>query len=353
LNILFIISSLKHGGAEKQTIIDANLFSEKNNVTLIAFKDGELKSLLNKRVHLIFVDKKGYLNTSKIINKIIKENNIQVINASLFASMIIAVLSAKKNGIPVIWYFHSHEYDLQLKSKIALKYFSKKNCLKKILFVSNELRKTFYDKGFNFPENKQDILYNTYTVSLKNYKKIANSEREVKIGYIGRLVDLKRVDYLIETADYLIKNNIMNFCINIIGDGELKNKLMKYAEKLNILSNINFLGFQTDVEKYYEDFDIFSLPSGEECLSIALIDACIKSVPSVAFNVGGNNEIIVNGETGYLVNSKEEFFEKLRILINDEKMRKEMGANASRYCIEKFNAKKRFNLLENIFQNLN
>jgi L-malate glycosyltransferase len=353
LNILFIISSLNHGGAEKQTVIDANLFAEENNVFLVTFKSGELKELLSSKVKLIVLEKKGYLKTAKKIRRIIEDEKIQTVNASLFASMIISVIAANKINIPVIWYFHSHEYDVKLKSKIAFKHFSKYNCLKKIFFVSNELKLSFEKNNYKFPLYKQEVLYNTFTVSIKKKNNFKKHSSIVTIGYIGRLVDLKRVEYLIEVADYLKKNGIMDFCINIVGDGKLRENLIDYSRKNNVDDKINFAGYQSDVEKYYDNFEIFVLPSREECLSIALIDACVKSIPCIAFDVGGNREIIVNGETGYLVSGKNELFEKIKILIGDKNKRKILGEKANKFCLDKFDTVKRLKYLDNVFNNLN
>lgn len=350
MNILFIVSSLKHGGAEKQTVTDANLFSEKHNVFFVTFTDGELKELLNEKVKLIVLEKNGYLNTAKRLRGILEKEKINVINASLFSSMIISCLAAKKSNISVIWYFHSHEYDIQFKSRIAFKYFSKYSCLKKILFVSKELKDTMKLKKFNFPENKLDVLYNTYTVSIKNEIEKRNNDIVI-IGYLGRLVGLKRIEYLIELAGYLDNNNISNYLINVAGDGECKNELIEYAGRAGVSKKVNFLGFKSDVNEQYESFDIFVLPSGEECLSIALIDACAKGLPCVAFDIGGNNEIISNNKSGYLADNKEDFFDKVKILIGDAEKRKAIGAEARKECLEKFNTQNRINYLEKIFQN--
>jgi glycosyltransferase involved in cell wall biosynthesis len=352
LNILFIISSLKFGGAEKQTVIDANMFAERHNVFVVVFREGELEELLSDKVKLFVLNKNGYFRTAKKVKRIIVDENIQVVNSSLFASMIISVLSARRTNIPVIWYFHSHEYDAKLKSKIAYRFFSKFNCLKKIFFVSNELKNSFEKNGYRFPINKQGVVYNTNSVNINKKNNIETSSNVVIIGYIGRLVGLKRVEYLLDAADYLKKNDIHNFIINIIGDGELKNKLIKYSEQLKVNDKVKFLGYKSDVERYYKNFNIFMLPSREECLSIALIDACIYSLPCIAFNVGGNDEIIINEKTGYIVKNKSELFEKLKILIIDENKRKEMGKEAKEYCADKFDKNKKREYLENIFKNL-
>jgi L-malate glycosyltransferase len=353
LNILFVISSLKHGGAEKQTVIDANLFSDVHNVIVVTFVNGELAELLDKKVKLIVIEKKSYPGTAKKIRKIILEEKINVINSSLFASMVISYLAARKTGTPVIWYFHSHEYDIGFKSKLTFRLIAKSKTVRKIYFVNSELRNSFSENGYNFPEYKTCILYNTYTV---NSKKRDFSERvngKIKIGYIGRLAGLKRTDYLIELAAYLKKNNIDNFEIDIIGDGEKKKEIIEYAVKLKVNDYVNIPGFKTDIENYYPKFDMFILPSSEECLSISLIDACVSSLPCIAFNVGGNDEIIINNKTGFLVNNKEEMFEKARTLIESGELRKEFGSEANKYCADKFSIKKRKELLENIFTSIN
>jgi L-malate glycosyltransferase len=353
LNILFVISSLKHGGAEKQTVIDANLFSANHNVFVITFNDGELSGLLNKKIKLFFLRKKNYPGTARKVREIILKENIQVVNASLIASMVISYLAARKTGVPVLWYFHSHEYDIRLKSRIALKYFAKSDIIKKIFFVSEELKKSFLDKNFNFPPDKLDIIYNSYTIDTGRKVRKENPENETVIGFIGRLVELKRVEYLIELSDYLKKTGFHNFSVEIVGDGESKQLLMEKSEELQTGDFVKFPGFKQNVEEYYSKFDIFVLPSREECLSISLIDACISALPCVPFRVGANDEIIINNKTGFLVDTKEEMFEKVQILLKDGKMRTEFGMEARKYCIDKFDSKKRINYLENIFLNLN
>ena len=347
MNILFLISSLRFGGAEKQAVIDANALCADNNVHLIVFNDGELKEQVDKKVKLIILEKKGYISTAKKIRQLIIENKIEIVNSSLFASMIISVLACNKINVPVIWHFHSHEYDMPYKSKLAFKYFAKKSCLKKILFVSEELLKHFENINLGFSEERTSVLYNNITVPVsKNEKKNSNY---VRIGYIGRIIKLKRVEYLIELAVFLRNNGINNFKIDIVGEGESLASLKKLAEDKAIKENVEFHGFRRDVEKYYDLFDIFALPSSEECLSISLMDACAKSLPCVAFNAGGNNEIIINKENGFIVEDKNEFFSKILVLIQNADLRKEMGSKSFEISAKKFNKEIRMEKLMKIF----
>lgn len=349
MNILFIISSLRHGGAEKQNVIDANRLSGNHKITFITFRGGELSELLSENVNLIKLKKSGYLQTAKKLREIILKEKIDIVNASLFASMIISVLACDKIDIPVIWHFHSHEYDISLRSKIAFKYFALKESLKKIFYVSEELMIHMKERGFDFPESKKEVLYNNYTI--EGYSGIRKAKDFITIGYVGRLVKLKRVELLIESAEYLIESGIRNFRIEIVGDGECRQELEKLTAEKNLENYISFVGFCKEVEKYYDGFDIFALPSREECLSISLIDAGSKGIPSVAFNAGGNDEIIIDGNTGFIVKDRNHFFEKIKELYLDDKKRTDLGANAYRYCMEKFSAGKRISAMEKVFNN--
>jgi glycosyltransferase involved in cell wall biosynthesis len=217
----------------------------------------------------------------------------------------------------------------------------------KICFVNHELIKYFQGRGFNFPRNKIKLLYNNSTI----HSPIEKNEKNggIIIGYVGRLVALKRVEYLIELAKYLVKNKFIDFNIQIVGDGDQRNLLEQEVSKKELKDYISFAGFQKDIEKFYIGFDLFVNPSQEECLSIALIDAGICGIPSVAFNVGGNNEIIIDSQTGYIVNTKEEFFEKIISLVKDKSLREKMGKKAKEHCINNFSAEVHLKQLENLY----
>lgn len=342
MNILLVISSLKFGGAEKQAVIDANLLSEENEVYLVSFNGGQLKEKVNSKVKLHFLEKRNYLLTTIRLAKFIRRNNIEVIHSSLFASMIISGLASIITRVPVIWHFHSHEFDIPLRSRIAFKYLARLKTIKKICFVNKEL-KLYISKKFKFPEDKLVVLYNSTSFSNSDIASNAKVKLNdvVEIGYIGRLVELKRVEYLIEAARYLITNGINNFHINIVGDGEKRNYLEKLAESLKVDDKIKFWGYQMETEIFYNMFDIFVLPSREECLSIALIDAVVKGIPTIAFNIGGNNEIIHNSINGYLVKSKEEMFELIYRLITNDNLRRSIKNSAIAFSMNKFSQEER------------
>ena len=351
MNILILISSLHIGGAEKQAVIDANLLSDDHDVFLGFYHDGDLKKLVSPKVNVMKIRKTNYIATARRIAKIIRENDIQIIHASLFASMVLSALATLLRPTKVIWNFHSHEYDLPAKSYLAFNIFSKSRNVKRIIFVNNELIGHFKERGFTFPRSKIQVLYNS--TDFIHIPERSNKEtNKIIIGYVGRLVELKRVSYLLELATDLVSKEIRNFEIQIIGDGNERKNLEQCAQTHQLDGYIRFFGFQSNLEKFYSKFDLFILPSREECLSLALIDAGICGVPSIAFKTGGNDEVIKDQKTGYIVNSKEEMFEKAALLMQDNELREKMREEAANYCKDIFSQEKRKKELISIFTEL-
>lgn len=337
MKIMIFISSLSIGGAEKQAVIDANLLSKVHNVFLVAFKKGALEGEINPNVHFYLIKKKKYISTAFNLAKIIKYQKIDVVHASLFAPMVISILATLHSKIPVFWHFHSHEYDIPKRSSIAFKLLACSPSLKKILFVNKELLEYFI-KRFNWPRRKLGILYNCSQFQLR---RISTKKKNVlTIGFVGRLVELKRVNYIIDLAAHLIENGQINFEILIIGDGYSRPDLERYARDLHVDRYVKFVGFQNKLEEWYRRLDLFINPSREECLSMALIDAGMLNVPAIAFDVGGNGEIIHSGLSGFIVRTKEELFTKTLLLLTKAYLREQMGYAAREYCNKKFSEKK-------------
>jgi len=350
MNILILVSSLIVGGAEKQAVNDANMLCQNNNTHLLVFNDGLLNHNLSHKVNYLVVKKSGYLGTSKWIADYIIEHKIDIIHASLFAPMIIGAIASLRTKIPIFWTFHSHEYDIPLKSKIAFMLMSRSKRLKNIFYVNNELM-CFFEERLKLPAKKSKILYNStgFTPNKKQGK--LQNNKVIRIGYVGRLVELKRVHFLLELALFLKENKILNFSIDVYGDGDSREELEKFCLKYNLSDVIVFHGFITDLQKAYQSFDLFINPSREECLSVATIDAGIMGIPIIVFDVGGNDEIVIHNKTGFVINSKEELFKKTKELLEDSKKREIFGDNAMNHCESNFTEGIRKNTLTQYFLN--
>ena len=120
------------------------------------------------------------------------------------------------------------------------------------------------------------------------------------IGVIGRLVPETRVQDLVWAAD-LLRVLHDNLRMLIIGDGPLRSQLEQYARMASDLDHVRFLGDRDDVWRIIPHLDVLWNGSDSRHVSISVLEAMAASVPVVASDVPVNREVVIHGETGYLV----------------------------------------------------
>jgi glycosyltransferase involved in cell wall biosynthesis len=89
----------------------------------------------------------------------------------------------------------------------------------------------------------------------------------------------------------------------LVGTGPERDKLMRLARSLGLSEHVLFAGSHADVRPFYATADVFALPSLSEGSSNVLLEAMAAKIPIAATNAGGNPEIILHNETGFLVPS--------------------------------------------------
>jgi len=120
------------------------------------------------------------------------------------------------------------------------------------------------------------------------------------LGFVGRLWPQKRVRDAIWATEVL-RNVMPNLHLVIVGDGPDREALEDYARKAVLGDRVWFLGNRDDVPRLFGAIDVLLLPSEFEGMSNAVMEAMAAGLPVVATNIPGNDELVVDGETGYLV----------------------------------------------------
>ena len=129
-------------------------------------------------------------------------------------------------------------------------------------------------------------------------EKLGLKDDEMMVLFAGRLVLVKGLKYFLEAAKTLLKEN-KKLRFVVAGDGALRGKYQK--EALDFRANIKFIGYRLDMEDVMNAADIFVLSSISEGCPNAVIEAGACAKPVVATCVGAAPDIIVDGETGLLV----------------------------------------------------
>jgi glycosyltransferase involved in cell wall biosynthesis len=149
------------------------------------------------------------------------------------------------------------------------------------------------------------------------------------LGCVGRLVALKNHALLIGVLPEL-RARFAGLQLLLIGDGPLRAELAEQAQGLGLRDCVHFAGDRSDVATLLAGLDVFVQPSRTEGLSIALLEASAAGCAIVASRVGGNPEIVADGERGRLFASDdgEGLRTLLRELLDDHAQRLRLGAAA-------------------------
>lgn len=219
----------------------------------------------------------------KELKKIFKENNYKIVHSHINTLSIFPLRAAKKAGVP-IRIAHSHSTTNKKEKK--------KNLLKQVLRPFSRVYATDYmccselagrwlfgdkeyDKGNVYLLNNAiDLDKFKYNESLRKEKRkeLGISDDILVIGHIGRFVEQKNHRFLIDVFNEVHKQK-ENSILLLAGQGPLMDEIKNKVISLKLEKNVKFLGQRSDIDKLYQAFDVFCLPSLYEGLPVVGVEA--------------------------------------------------------------------------------
>lgn len=219
----------------------------------------------------------------KELQKIFKENNYKIVHSHISTMSVFPLRAAKKAGVP-IRIAHSHS-TTNMKEK-------KKNLLKQVLRPFSRVYATDYmccselagrwlfgnkeyDKGnIYLLNNAIDLDKFKYNESLRKEKRkgLGINDDTLVIGHVGRFVEQKNHRFLIDIFNEIHKKN-NNSVLLLAGQGPLMDEIKNKVISLKLEKNVKFLGQRNDIDKLYQAFDVFLLPSLYEGLPVVGVEA--------------------------------------------------------------------------------
>jgi sugar transferase (PEP-CTERM/EpsH1 system associated) len=124
------------------------------------------------------------------------------------------------------------------------------------------------------------------------------------IGTVGRMEPVKDQTTLVRAFLYLVKSNPdmrERLRLLMVGAGTLLAESQRLIRKAGVESLVWLTGERDDIPEVMRSFDLFVLPSIAEGISNTILEAMASGLPVIATNVGGNSELVVEGQTGMLV----------------------------------------------------
>jgi glycosyltransferase involved in cell wall biosynthesis len=142
--------------------------------------------------------------------------------------------------------------------------------------------------------------------------------REFDVAFVGRLVQVKRVDVLLEAAALVVRER-PGLRVAIVGDGPLRGALERQAAELGLTRNVTFAGHRDDVAEWLKRARVYVLASDSEGLSLSVMEASMAGLPCVVSDVGDLGDVVADGRNGWRVPPRhpEEFARRVLDLLAD------------------------------------
>ncbi|MCK5595187.1 glycosyltransferase [bacterium] len=364
IKLLRIISNLGVGGVQKRmTSILPKLDKERYSIIVCSFKSGELqKHLEQSGISVRIVQRRFKFDPVCIYRlcSIMKKENIDIVHTHCHKPNTTGRFAAKLAGVSVI-IANEHNVDswksswqLILDRWLAV-------CSDKIIAVS-EAVKNFYVKNANISADKFEVIYNGVDLDFwqKNIpSREAIAEKKSKFGLlqddkviatIGRLHSQKGHEYLLRAARKIIPR-MKNLKFLIVGDGPMKDSLESLSERLGIKKNVVFTGKRDDIKEVLYLSDISVLSSIREGFSNVVLESMACGKPVVATDVGGNKEIVIDGENGFIVpfRDKDALADKILALVGNEELIEKMGL-AAKETVKNFSLSRMAHKTEHLYE---
>lgn len=345
--LLFGITSLTLGGAERVLVDLANALCDKYDITIFTiYSKGELEKQLAEKVKLKSLCKNSYAELSKIQKNImpikvlllknqiykryIKEDyDIEIAFLEGPTTRLFSVKNKKARKIAWIHNDITKVFGKGLKSKLKKildrKVYSKYETL---VFVSkdnlNKFNEEYKDIRNKYLEPiKKEVIYNY--IDKENIIKKAEEEVDIEFNKelinfvtVARLVEQKGIDRLIEVHKKLIENSL-NHNFYIIGDGPERERLQELIEKYKIENTFKLLGKKENPYPYIKNADYFCLLSRFEGYGMVLEEAKILNKPIIITDTAAREAIERYNNTTILDNTEDGIYIGLKnTIIHDE-----------------------------------
>jgi glycosyltransferase involved in cell wall biosynthesis len=254
---------------------------------------------------------KRLLSSVRQFNNIVVEVKPDIVIANTSRALVITLLAKKR--FQLVSYIRDYDYPKWLMKLARLR-------VNRFLFVSRSIKEFYGLKG--------EVVYLGSEILEKTKSIKAKADNKITVGYVGRLVDWKGADVLVEA---FAQSKLPDVQLVIFGtgkgqEGDIEEDLRSRIQDLRIGERVKIMGFVDNLVAY-QMIDIFVLPSKKpEPFATNVIEAALMQKPIIATNIGGTPEFIKDGKSGLLVapgniNSLHSTLEKL---ISDQKLQKRL-----------------------------
>lgn len=302
MNILLIATHFNPGGISRYCLNLAKGLKQRGHNVWVASCGGEwVKDLEDSGIKhkYIPIRTKSILSPKIFIAMLklrpfIREESIQIIHANTRVTQMLAYLLYKYEKIPYISSFHGF-YNPKISRKMA------KLCGLKSIAVSKAVKQHLVN-DLSVDEAQVRVVYNgidagQFSTSPKKRIDFGFSNDGLVIGILGRISEEKGHFLAVEAIENL-SNKGRNVNLAICGKGKLEDRLRKFISNKAIAARVRIVDI--DADSFLDNIDLLVVPSRKEGFGYAILEAFVKEVSVIGFNVGGISEIIQDKSNGLL-----------------------------------------------------
>ena len=352
--ILHLIETSGPGGAERMLISLVESLPKHEYRSLICLlKEGWLNDELRRRgfeTVIIPQPRSVDVNWLWAVWNMVRARRVDLMHSHEFAMNTYGGLISLITGIPQIATVHGKNYYYKRwHRRLAYRFVARHG---RMVAVSEDCRR-FLSDNVGVPLKNILTIYNGiptegYQPSSSIRANIRSALRVISdqpvIGTVGNLYPVKGQTFLLQAMSAIVRHRPDCWLI-IAGRGDLESTLKREAKELGIERNVLFLGYRADVTELLQAMDVFVLPSLSEGLSLSILEAMAAGKPVVATAVGGNPEIILDGQTGYLVlpGNADALAEKILQLLEKPTHAREVGQRSRLHVMQEFSLSRMVN----------
>jgi glycosyltransferase involved in cell wall biosynthesis len=377
-NILFIHQSAELYGSDKTLLLllkhlDKTKF---NSVVVLPF-DGPLKTELEKeniqvviapvlKLYRKIFSPKNILKflidikeAFKVLDELNKEYKFDLIYSNTLA-VLLGMIYSRKRQIKHIWHVH----EIIVHPKIIASTFPK--LLNKyadlIICNSYSTMKNLTDRT-KMLEYKSVVIYNgiesTMHNEIESKEKFGFASQDLILTLVGRISRLKGHKWLLSTFINELSKNLEVKLLFVGSPVENQEYYLEEIEEIildnKLINRVKIIPFTKDLSKIWSITDIAIMPSTEaESFGLVALEAMLAKKPVIGSNHGGLTEIIVNNETGFLVepNNENQLAEAISKLIENPELREQLGNSGYLRAKSEFSVEKYVSSIENLFDKI-
>ena len=330
IKVFHILHDLTTGGAEK-LVVDMCLFSNKDEIeasiiSLFPANGSIFETLASENgINVIYLNKKLGFDLSIIFDlyRLVKLHKPDVVHTHSYVFPYVLpalIMNGVKARVHTVHNIASKEFSYAIRKimKIAYKFFNVTP-----VAISDYIKKSIAIE-YGIKSDKIPCVYNG--IDTNNFSKNPKQSSDiVKFIHIGRFSGQKNHHLLVDAFFEASKQN-SNISLTLVGDGELKQEILKKINDLGLNRKILLRGIRKDIDSELNSADVFILSSDWEGLPLSILEAMACGLPIISTRAGGAADI-VKPDNGILVDigDKEGIENAILMLARNKKLRESMG----------------------------